>query len=86
MGFIENNKAMCMLSVLINTHMLQASLRLVSLVSFIHHQHVCMLQINNLRQIIRIEGGRYPHHQKVDMDGKKFFTSGCANILGRTLD
>jgi len=27
MGFIENNKALCMLSVLINTHMLQASLR-----------------------------------------------------------
>jgi nucleoside-diphosphate-sugar epimerase len=26
MGFIENNKALCMLSVLINTHMLQASL------------------------------------------------------------
>ena len=25
MGFIENNKALCMLSVLINTHMLQAS-------------------------------------------------------------
>ena len=27
MGFIENNKALCMLSVLINTHMLQASVR-----------------------------------------------------------
>src|SRR5438309_2301708 len=27
MGFIENNKALCMLSVLINTHMLQAALR-----------------------------------------------------------
>src|SRR3954467_9802187 len=26
MGFIENNKALCMLSVLINTHLLQASL------------------------------------------------------------
>jgi nucleoside-diphosphate-sugar epimerase len=26
MGFIENNKALCMLSVLVNTHMLQASL------------------------------------------------------------
>src|SRR4051812_8978061 len=26
MGFIENNKALCMLSVLINTHMLQAAL------------------------------------------------------------
>src|SRR3954452_25233487 len=25
MGFIENNKALCMLSVLINTHMLEAS-------------------------------------------------------------
>ena len=25
MGFIENNKAMCMLSVLINTHLLEAS-------------------------------------------------------------
>jgi nucleoside-diphosphate-sugar epimerase len=28
MGFIENNKALCMLSVLINTHMLQAAQRL----------------------------------------------------------
>ena len=27
MGFIENNKALCMLSVLINTHLLQASLK-----------------------------------------------------------
>ena len=27
MGFIENNKAECMLSVLINTHLLQASLK-----------------------------------------------------------
>ena len=27
MGFIENNKALCMLSVLINTHMLQSSLK-----------------------------------------------------------
>ena len=27
MGFIENNKALCMLSVLINTHLLQASLQ-----------------------------------------------------------
>lgn len=27
MGFIENNKALCMLSVLINTHLLQSSLR-----------------------------------------------------------
>ncbi len=26
MGFIEHNKALCMLSVLINTHMLQAAL------------------------------------------------------------
>src|SRR5919109_1952292 len=26
MGFIENNKALCMLSVLINTHLLQAAL------------------------------------------------------------
>src|SRR5476651_1702858 len=26
MGFIENNKALCMLSVLINTHMLEAAL------------------------------------------------------------
>ena len=28
MGFIENNKALCMLSVLINTHMLQAAVKL----------------------------------------------------------
>lgn len=27
MGFIENNKALCMLSILINTHMLQAALK-----------------------------------------------------------
>ena len=27
MGFIEHNKALCMLSVLINTHMLQAALK-----------------------------------------------------------
>src|SRR5438477_11431186 len=27
MGFIENNKALCMLSVLINTHLLQAAVK-----------------------------------------------------------
>src|SRR5438309_8561724 len=27
MGFIENNRALCMLSVLINTHLLQGSMR-----------------------------------------------------------
>lgn len=41
MGFIENNKALCMLSVLINTHMLEAS-RLAGVQRYFYSSSACV--------------------------------------------
>jgi len=41
MGFIENNKALCMMSVLINTHMLQAS-RVAGVQRFFYASSACV--------------------------------------------
>jgi GDP-D-mannose 3',5'-epimerase len=42
MGFIENNKALCMLSVLINTHMLQAALKHGTTKRFFYASSACV--------------------------------------------
>ncbi len=42
MGFIEHNKALCMLSVLINTHMLQAALKQGSVKRFFYSSSACV--------------------------------------------
>ncbi|MDH3629202.1 MAG: NAD-dependent epimerase/dehydratase family protein [Acidobacteriota bacterium] len=42
MGFIENNKALCMLSVLINTHMLQAAQETGNVERFFYSSSACV--------------------------------------------
>ena len=41
MGFIENNKADCMLSVLINTNLLRAS-KLIGVIKFLYSSSACI--------------------------------------------
>ena len=54
MGFIENNKAACMISVLINTHLLIAQGSAVLTGFFMHPLHVFIMVKN--RQILIIPG------------------------------
>ena len=46
MGFIENNKAECMLSVLINTNLLRASMKNNVKKYFFHQVHVFTMRLN----------------------------------------
>jgi GDP-D-mannose 3', 5'-epimerase len=48
MGFIENNKALCMLSVLINTHMLQAALQ-AGVRQFFYSSSACVYNADKQR-------------------------------------
>jgi GDP-D-mannose 3',5'-epimerase len=48
MGFIENNKALCMLSVLINTHMLEAARRF-SVPGFFYSSSACVYNADKQR-------------------------------------
>jgi len=48
MGFIENHKALCMLSVLINTHMLQASLK-HSVAGYFYSSSACVYNADKQR-------------------------------------
>jgi nucleoside-diphosphate-sugar epimerase len=48
MGFIENNKALCMLSVLINTHMLQAALK-AGVRQFFYSSSACVYNADKQR-------------------------------------
>ena len=50
MGFIENNKALCMLSVLINTHMLQAA-RKHGVSAFFYSSSACVYNGDKQRDI-----------------------------------
>jgi nucleoside-diphosphate-sugar epimerase len=50
MGFIENNKALCMLSVLINTHMLQAALK-IGVERFFYSSSACVYNADKQRDV-----------------------------------
>src|SRR5438876_4409832 len=50
MGFIENNKALCMLSVLINTHMLQAA-RQFGVDKFFYASSACVYNADKQRDV-----------------------------------
>ena len=52
MGFIENNKALCMLSVLVNTHMLMACKKFKVKKYFFHQVHVFIMLKN--RKILKL--------------------------------
>ena len=64
MGFIENNKALCMLSVLINTHMLMAA-RDKGVERFFYSSSACVYNGDKQDRpdVVRAEGGgRLPGH------------------------
>jgi GDP-D-mannose 3',5'-epimerase len=50
MGFIENNKALCMLSVLINTHMLQAAVK-VGVQRYFYSSSACVYNADKQKDI-----------------------------------
>ncbi|MGD0384038.1 MAG: NAD-dependent epimerase/dehydratase family protein [Thermoguttaceae bacterium] len=50
MGFIENNKALCMLSVLINTHMLQAAVK-VGVERYFYSSSACVYNADKQKDV-----------------------------------
>src|SRR3974390_2402671 len=50
MGFIEKNKALCMLSVLINTHMLQAALK-IGVQRFFYSSSACVYNADKQKDV-----------------------------------
>ena len=67
MGFIENNKALCMLSVLINTHLLHGRARSTASKRFFYASSACVYNADKQtrRQRHRAQGrGRLPRHAR----------------------
>ena len=88
MGFIENNKALCMLSVLINTHLLMAA-REAGVERFFYATSACVYNADKQRNpgCHSAQGrGRLSRHAGRRLRlGKAFLASGCAGISARTL-
>ena len=86
MGFIENNKALCMLSVLINTHLLQAARKRRSTGSFMPRRRVFTTPISSeVPRRDAAEGRATPIRRcrKTATAGRSCFRSGCAGISAR---
>ena len=92
MGFIEKNKALCMLSVLINTHMLMAAQK-CGVERYFYSSSACVY--NGDLQHTRDEGNRftppalkesdaYPALAEDGYGWEKLFLSGCAATSWRT--
>ena len=76
MGFIENNKAACMLSVLINTHLLEAS-RLVGVERFLFASSACVYNASYQRSpdvTALKEGDAYPADPEDGYGWEKLFS------------
>ena len=77
MGFIENNHALCMLSVLINVHMLVAAQE-HGIKDFLYSSSACayptykQTEIKSADDQALAEADAYLLIQKVDTDGKNF--------------
>ena len=86
MGFIENNRALCMLSVLINTHLLMAA-RELGVRRFFFSSSACVYAADKQtsEKVVPLkEGDAYPAMPRMDTDGKSFSVSACAGTSGRT--
>ena len=87
MAFIENNKALCMLSVLINTHLLMAA-RAADVQRFFFASSACVYahnkqtdpNVTGLRKRMRIRPC-----PRTDMDGRNYSANACAGTSRRTL-
>ena len=85
MGFIENNKARCMLSVLINTHMLMAA-RKHGVDRFFYSSSACVYPAykqTNADVIALKESDAYPADARMATAGRSCSASGCAAIFAR---
>jgi NAD dependent epimerase/dehydratase family len=85
MGFIEHNKALCMLSVLINTHMLQAALK-QGVERYFYSSSACVYNAEKQKLFEAPslkEEDAYPALAE-DGYGKSCFPSGCAAISAKT--
>lgn len=86
MGFIENNKALCMLSVLINTHMLQAA-RKSGVAKFFYSSSACVYNGDKQRDPDNPglkEEDAYPLWPKTATVGRSCSASGCAVTSRKT--
>ena len=76
MGFIENNKALCMLSVLINTHMLEAS-RKFGVARYFYSSSACVYNADKQRETDNPglqEGDAYPAMPEDGYGWEKLFS------------
>jgi len=87
MGFIEHNKALCMLSVLINTHMLQAA-RKYKVGRFFYSSSACVYN-GDMQKAFEApslkEADAYPASRKMAMGWEKLFLSACVATSGKIL-
>ena len=87
MGFIENNKALCMLSVLTNTHMLMAA-RDCGVERFFYSSSACVYNAEKQKDPRRrsTQGSLTPIRRfpKTDTDGRSCSASACAVTSRRT--
>ncbi len=77
MGFIENNKALCMLSVLINTNLLKASVESKSVKRFFFSSSACVYNQDkqNLSNVTALkEGDAYPAMPEDGYGWEKLFS------------
>ena len=76
MGFIENHKALCMLSVLINTHMLQAAQQ-AGVERFFYSSSACVYNAEKQRDVLNPglkEGDAYPAMAEDGYGWEKLFS------------
>ncbi len=88
MGFIENNKALCMLSVLTNTHMLQAA-QAAGVRRFFYSSSACVYNADKQRSedvVALREEDAYPAMPcpKTATAGRSSSPSGCAGTSAKT--
>jgi len=85
MGFIENNKALCMMSVLINTHLLMAPATLVWRASSMHPPRASITPTSRHRPASRPlkEEMRIPRSPRMDTDGKAVQRADVPSLPGR---
>ena len=88
MGFIENNKALCMLSVLINTHLLQAAheAKVESLLLCQQRVRLQRRQAARCEDVVPLkEADAYPAMPEDGYGWEKLFSSGCAATSAKTM-
>jgi nucleoside-diphosphate-sugar epimerase len=86
MGFIENNRALCMLSVLINTHLLMAA-RDLGVQRYFYSSSACVYNADKQKSadIVPLkEADAYPAMPEDGYGWEKLFSEGCAGISART--